>query len=209
VTADPILPGLWRFQAEHPDWTVDEGGEEGWEPLVGWWAISTSRGLMLIDPLVLDWRGLDALVAEHGGCAGIVRTIHWHQRSVAEGSERYGVEVWAGREPNGSERPHSDHALADGQELWDGIEAFATERWDEIALWLPVQAALVFGDAMLRREGGELRVCPESWEQPEGGPERLRSRLRTLSRFPVEHVLVSHGPLVLGDGLGQLQAATG
>lgn len=208
MSADAILPGLWRFEAQHPDWTEEEGGEDGWERLVAWWALSTSRGVLLIDPLVFEWEELDALIDEHGGCAGIVRTMHWHQRSIAEAAERYGSEVWAGRVADGAELQPSDHPLADGQKLWDGIAAFATERGDEIGLWLPAQAALVFGDAMLRREHGELRVCPDSWGQPDGGPERLRVLLRGLSRFPVEHVLVAHGPLVLGGGLEQLQAAT-
>jgi hypothetical protein len=32
--------------------------------------------------------------------------------------------------------------------------------------------------------------------------------LADLTDLPVEHVLVSHGPLVLGDGLASLRRAT-
>jgi len=88
------------------------------------------------------------------------------------------------------------------------LRVIDVERADEIALWLPRQRALIFGDAMIRTRAGELRVCPESWTQPEGGPARLRSLLSALSGLPVEHVLVSHGPLVLGDGLASLRGAT-
>lgn len=49
-----VLEGLWRFEAAHPDWTEDEGGEEGWDRIVVWWAVTTTRGVLLIDPLVLD-----------------------------------------------------------------------------------------------------------------------------------------------------------
>jgi hypothetical protein len=202
-----ILPGLWRFSAEHPDWTEEEGGEDGWDPVVAWWATSTSRGLLLIDPLVTDWDALDELVAAHGGCAGVVRTIHWHQRSVAAAGARYNASVWA--MPASEPREPFDHELPDRGELWDGIQAFALERHDEAALWLPEQAALLFGDAMLRRDDGQLRVCPDSWTQPVGGPDRLRAGLRALTQFPVEHVLVSHGPLVLGGGFEALRAAVG
>jgi hypothetical protein len=87
--------------------------------------------------------------------------------------------------------------------------AFEMERADELALWLPVQAALLFGDAMLRSAAGELRTCPDSWLQPDGGPARLRALLGGLAELPVEHVLVSHGPLVLGNGLMSLRAAIG
>jgi hypothetical protein len=185
-----LLPGLWQFDSAHPEWTEEDGGEEGWGEVVAWWAVSTSRGLLLVDPLVFDWDELDRMVGEHGGCGGVVRTIHWHQRSVAEAADRYGVEVWS-----------------QSGELWDGIQACSVERADEIALWLPAQAALIFGDAMLRRESGQLRVCPDSWGQPEGGPARLRVVLGELASFPVEHVLVSHGPAVVGDGLESLRAA--
>ena len=200
-----VLEGLWRFEATHPEWTEEEGGEDGWEPLVSWWAIACSHGLVLIDPLVADWSGLDGLVAEHGRCAGVIRTCHWHQRSVGEVAARYGAEVWA--KPDADGKVAYDRAVADRDELWDGIRAFEVQRADEIALWLPAQAALAFGDAMLRSAWGELRVCPESWTQPPGGRTELQRLLLRLSELPVRHVLVSHGPLVLGDGLAALNAA--
>lgn len=202
-----ILEGLWRFEALHPEWTEDEGGDDGWEQSVAWWAIASSQGLVLVDPLVFDWTALDRLVGESGGCAGVVRTCHWHQRSSAKAAARYRVGMWA-RSPRGRAAPHSfDHAVTNGQVLFDGLQTLDVERADEIALWLPAQAVLLFGDAMLRSHAGGLQVCPGSWLQPEGGPARLRAVLSRLTEFPVEHVLVSHGPLVLGNGLASLQAA--
>ncbi len=203
-----ILDGLWQFEARHPEWTEDEGGDEdGWEPEVAWWAITSSRGLVLVDPLVENFEALDGLLAETGGCAGILRTCHWHQRSVAALAQRYGVEVWAKPPPDGTPHHAFDHSLQDGDELFDGWRVTDVERRDEIAFWLPRQRALVFGDAMIRRRTGELRVCPESWTQPPKGRARLREILTGLLELPVEHVLVAHGPLVLGDGASGLQAA--
>ena len=69
------------------------------------------------------------------------------------------------------------------------------------------QAGLLFGDAMLRAESGELRVCPDSWLQPEGGPSRLRARLRALAESLSSTFSYRTGPLVLGEGLASLQAA--
>jgi hypothetical protein len=204
---DEILEGLWRFEAIHPEWTEDEGGEDGWEPSVAWWAVDSPRGLVLIDPLVTDWAALDHLVQAHGGCGGIVRTCHWHQRSVAEAAARYGTEVWAEPPPDGPPRHPLDHALRDGDEALDQLVIRDVQRNDELALWLPKQAALLFGDAMLRRASGQLRMCPDSWLQPPGGPARLQAILGQLAELPIEHVLVSHGPLVLGDGLASLQSA--
>jgi hypothetical protein len=207
-----IIEGLWRFEALLPDWTENEGDEEGWDQSVAWWAVATDAGLVLIDPLVDDWDAVDQLVAGGagggGGCIGVVRTCCWHQRSVADVAGRYGVDVWARPHPDDAARYPFHHAVGDGDEPFDGLRVIDVERADEIALWLPGPGALVFGDAMIRTHAGDLRVCPDSWTQPEGGPARLRSLLGALSDLPVEHALVSHGPLVLGAGLASLRSAT-
>ena len=202
-----IIQGLWRFEALHPEWTEEEG-EDGWEQSVGWWAVAAPDGLVLIDPLIDDWDALDALVAAASGCAGVVRTCHWHQRSIADVASRYGVPIWARRDPDGPVRQGFDVAVSDHDEIFERLQVIDVERADEVALWLPRLQALIFGDAMIRSSAGELRVCPESWTQPAGGPARLRALLGALVDFPVEHVLVSHGPLVLGDGAASLRRAT-
>lgn len=208
MTQVPQLPdGLWRFETLHPEWTEDEGGEDGWEPQVAWWAVGTTDGLVLIDPLIDDWPALDRLIGENRGLAGVIRTCHWHQRSIRELTRRHRVELWARPAPPGVRSLPYDHPVADGDEVFDGWRIIDVERADEIALWLPEQRALVFGDVMLRRGDGELRVCPDSWTQPDGGPARLREILRRLTVLPVEDVLVSHGPLVLGDGSAALRSA--
>ena len=207
-TTGEIIDGLWRFEALHPEWTQNEGGEDGWEQQVSWWAVATAHGLVLIDPLVDDWGALDRLVAGRDGCAGVVRTCHWHQRSVSEVAARYTAEVWAKQHGDGRVPYAFDHAIGDREELFGELRVFDVERADEVALWLPRQAALLFGDAMIRTRAGDLRVCPDSWAQPEGGPTRLRELLRGLTALPVEHVLVSHGPLVLGGGAASLRTAT-
>lgn len=207
ASGETVLEGLWRFAARHPEWTEDEGGAEGWEPNVGWWAVDSTAGLLLVDPLVTDWAVLDRLVDAQGGCGGILRTCHWHQRSIAEAAGRYGCEVWAKPPPDGVARHHYDHPTVSGLQAVGGVLAFDVERGDEIALWLPGHHALAFGDAMLRRDAGALMTCPPSWLQPEGGPARLRAVLAGLLELPIEHVLVSHGPLVLGGGAAALRAA--
>jgi glyoxylase-like metal-dependent hydrolase (beta-lactamase superfamily II) len=206
--ADEVLSGLWRDVALHPEWTEDEGGDEGWEPEVAWYAVASSDGLVLIDPLVSDWNALDELVAAQGGCAGIIRTCHWHQRSIPEAADRYGAAVWARPPLSNDVGPPFDRQLTDGLELF-GLRVIDIERIDEVGLWLAARGALIFGDAMLRRDPGTLVMCPASWIQPSDGHERLREILTGLTDLPVEHVLVSHGPLVLGDGLTALKAAVG
>jgi glyoxylase-like metal-dependent hydrolase (beta-lactamase superfamily II) len=209
-----VVEGLWRFVALHPDsnspeWTAAaDAGEDGWDQLVSWWVVAVPGGLVLIDPLVEDWQALDLLLSDRGDCLGIVRTSHWHQRSVAEAASRYGVDVWAKRHPDGGAGYVVDQEIRDRDQLFGSLRVIDVERADEIALWLGEQEALVFGDAMLRGSSGELRVCPESWLQPAGGPARLRALLRGLTELAPRHVLVSHGPFVLGDGLASLDGAT-
>jgi hypothetical protein len=203
-----ILQGLWRFEALHPEWTEEEREEDGWEQSVAWWAVAAPAGLVLIDPLIDDWEALDSLVEGASGCLGIVRTCHWHQRSIDQVVSRYNVSVWARRDPDGNVPHVLDHAVGDREVPFESLRIIDVERADEVAVWLPHQRALVFGDAMVRSAAGELRVCPDSWTQPEGGAARLRALLGDLTALPVEHVLVSHGPLVLGDGLASLRRAT-
>jgi hypothetical protein len=191
-----ILDGLWRFTAVHPEW--EEG--EDWDAEVAWWALRGARGLVLIDPLVEDWDGLDRLVAEAGGCAGIIRTLHFHERSIAEAAARYAAEIWARTPPPSLDSGPFDHAVGGETELPGGLEAHELIRDDEIALWLPAQRALAFGDAMLRDPAGRLTMCPEPWVERVGGRARLRQDLAPLQDRRAQHVLVSHGPLVLDDG---------
>lgn len=194
-SAEEILADLWRFTARHPEWEEDED----WDPEVAWWAVLRPGGLVLIDPLVPDWDELDRLVELAGGCAGILRTVFFHQRSIGEASRRYGAEIWARRPPPNIAAEHFDHAVGEDQ-LPEDLHAFDVLRDDEIAVWLPEQRALAFGDAMVRDHAGRLSMCPESWVKRVGGWPALRERLAPLAELEPQHVLVSHGPLVLGDG---------
>jgi hypothetical protein len=57
----------------------------------------------------------------------------------------------------------------------------------------------VFGDVVLGKEGGSMRLCPASslvWCTHDD----LVDSLRPLLDLPVEHVLVSHGDPVIGTG---------
>lgn len=202
---DPIiiLPGLWRWQAVHPAW---EQGDD-WEPEVAWWLVRTPAGAVLIDPLVEDWDGLDAVVQAAGGCAAIVRTCWWHERSIEAASHRYDSEVWARQPSAGAPSRRLDHLVDDGEELPGGLQAFNVLRDDEIGVWLPAQSALAFGDVMVRDGDGRLSMCPESWIARAGGHPALRAVLAPLQSLGAEHVLVSHGPLVLGDGRAALRRA--
>jgi hypothetical protein len=210
-----VLDGLWRFESVHPDWSDDN---DGWDPEVAWWAVATQAGLVLVDPLLQDRdrQALDGLVEAAGGCAGIVRTTLWHERSIPELAERYHAEVWAGRPPEGAPPLVLHHVLEPEasairvlqRPLPSGLVAHFMPRQDEIALWLPKQRALLFGDVVIRDPDGRLRTCPDAWLHADDGPRRLRAALTELLGLPIEHALVAHGPPILRDGATALAAAT-
>jgi glyoxylase-like metal-dependent hydrolase (beta-lactamase superfamily II) len=191
-----ILPGVWRFTAVHPDWD----GDEDWDPEIAWWAIRTEPGLLLVDPLVDDWEALDALAEAAGGCAGIVRLMHFHQRSIAAAASRYRAPVWARPAPARVPQHPFDRALEHGETPTPGVTAFQVPRDDEVVLWLAGHRALLAGDVLLREADGTLDLCPESWVSRDRGRAGLRESLAGIVQLGAAHVLVCHGPLVLGDG---------
>lgn len=206
---EEILAQLYRFEQVHPTWTGDDLGELGCDGVVSWWAVCTAAGLVLVDPLVDDWRDVDDLVKRHGRCAAIVRTCYWHQRSVTEAANRFGTEVWALQPPTpGPPRPF-DQAAVSGERMPGGLIPYPVDRYDEIVIWLPAQAALISGDVLLRNRAGELSLCPTSWLAPDDGPKQVRAALGALPDLKMDHVLVSHGPLVLGGGHSELTRVIG
>jgi hypothetical protein len=74
---------------------------------------------------------------------------------------------------------------------------------------IPAHCALVFGDAVVET-GGELRV----WDDPLDSERRRRwwherylPTLERLAALEAEHVLVTHGQAVLGEGAAALRRA--
>ncbi len=80
----------------------------------------------------------------------------------------------------------------------------------EAVYWLPEQRALVVGDVLLgagakpRATDDPLRLCPERW-LGKSTHDDVRRALAPLLELPVEHVLVSHGAPVVGNGRRELR----
>lgn len=212
-----LRPGLWRWTADHPEWTEEEGGAEGWQPEVSSFAVHEPGELVLVDPLVPEdeaarfWRALDADVERHGTPA-VVLTVFWHTRSSQAILDRYpGAEVWApaAAEDRARERVPVAHPYGDGDRLPAGIEAKTTEHRAEALLWLERHRALVAGDILLGTAEGGVRVCPDSWLRPGVTPQQLREGLRSLLELPVELILLAHGAPVTENGHAALAEALG
>ncbi|HEX8120091.1 MAG TPA: hypothetical protein VF549_02390 [Solirubrobacteraceae bacterium] len=192
---DELLPGLWRWTAKHPAWNPggEPGGVDDWPEDVGCVAYAAPRALVLVDPLVpepafLD--DLDALVEERDLPVSILQTVRFHSRSRDELERRYADRL--------------------APEPGPGVEPVPIAGAGETMVWLSEPRALVPGDRLLGDGAGGLRMSPDSWMRYLGLDQAgLAESLRPLLDLPVEHVIVSHGEPVLGDGRAVIARAIG
>ena len=189
-----IRDGLWRWTTPHPDW---EAGEE-WEQDVGCLYYEGPDAVVLVDPLVPSdeadafWDALDRDVEHAQRPMVVLRTVHWHQRSIDDVLARYpGARSWDGR----------------NESLPAGVAAHPAARKHETLFWIDEHRALVSGDVLLGTADGGVRPCPDSWLPNGVSGEDLRESLRPLLELPIELLLVSHGRPVLAKGRDVLAKA--
>jgi glyoxylase-like metal-dependent hydrolase (beta-lactamase superfamily II) len=191
---EEIAPGLKRWTARHADWNED----------VASLAVTTSDGLVLIDPIEPP--------PSLGEPVHVLLTVYWHARSTARAAR-----VWAPKRSQRALRTRGievAHPFRAGDALPGDIQAFQTPRAAEVLFWLPEQRALAVGDVLLgsgAKPGATadaLRLCPERWLGT-GTHADLRAMLRPLLKLPVERVLVSHGAPVLSGAREALAAVSG
>ena len=208
---DEPAPGLWTWQARHPEWHPGEFGR-----VVRSWAVEVERGVVLVDPLLPadgaeTAAALDAVVAARP--VTIVITIPYHARSSAELSARYGGAPVLGHENCASrfDGGVAFHAIAPGDALPHGMRVLAvgSPRRTEQPLWIPERRALALGDAIVGADDG-LRV----WLQREITParerwftEKLAPTLRPLIELGPDAALVTHGPPVVTNATAALTGA--
>ena len=205
-----LRPGLWHWQAPHPDWQASEP----WDPMVSSYAIDDGERLLLFDPLAVPSE-LEERTA--GRDAAIVLTAPWHERDTQSLVDRLGVPVftpppesaedlmqkygitaeqagdgspdlaWLFREGKGEPRPYSS-----GAGLPAGVEAFPGREPDnEFVLWIEDYRAIIAGDTLV--DFGEGLVIPPEWLREAMPREQVAAGLRPLLDLPVEHVLLTHG----------------
>jgi hypothetical protein len=178
-----LRPGLWTWTAQHPDWTEDQGGPDGWKQEVRSYAYDSGACLVLFDPIAPPTL-LEGLVEAQD--IAVVLTAAWHRRSADECVERYGA-----------------HVFAPTDDLPGDVEAKPTYYAEEFAYWIPRHAALVTGDAFGNEGGFKVQY---TW-LPEGvTAAQMREGLQPLLELPIELILVTHGEPV-EDGREVLRAA--
>ena len=197
-----IAPGLRYWKARHPQWN----GATEWPEGVGCVYYEAADALALIDPLLPRGRGesflaaLDRDVARLDRPVVVMLTAPWHKRDAASIAERYGTTVWA--HPAAQVRiPFATQAGP----LPDGIETFSAGGvWEgDVAFYIRPQRALVVAEFFMGVDGA-LRVCPSPALQDRAAFE---TSLQKLLRWPIDHVLVSHGEPVIGNGGQRIREA--
>lgn len=199
---DELRPGLWTWTGEHPSWTPDQGGPEGWEQEVRSYALDAGDRLVLFDPLVA---AADVETLARGRPIVVLLTNYWHRRSSAELVEALHADVHAPAATiDEFDFPARPYRL--GDVLPGGVEPQVAAYRDESNLWIRELAALVTGDTFPSGPSG-FRLQPDSWlEEGLTAAARLE-RLAPLLELPVELLLPTHGVPVVQDACGVLARA--
>jgi glyoxylase-like metal-dependent hydrolase (beta-lactamase superfamily II) len=203
-----LRPGLWHWQAPHPDWTPDEP----WPQVVSSCAIDDGVRLLLVDPLAVPGEILE-LAADRE--AIVVLTAPWHERDTRALVEHLGAPVFTpppdkaedlvqkfgitleqarGGSPDlawllagvGGEA----HLYAAGDQLPGEIQAWLGREHNDMVWWVDRLGAVISGDTLVDFGRG-LQI--NDWLRGGVTREEIAERLRPLLELPVEIVLSAHG----------------
>ena len=194
-----VRPGVWHWQAPHPDWSE----EEWWPELVSSYAIQTGDQFLLTDPLAVPDELRERATA-------VLLTAPYHERDARklglpihtppadtwqDWVDKFGIDPDKVRGMESEDlawlRAGEGEGHFHGPGEWPfGIQAYAGREDNDVILWLPDVGALVcgdtisdFGDGIDIHLGGRKHVTKE----------QVQERLRPLLDLPVELVLPAHG----------------
>ena len=214
---EELAPGIHRWTAPHPEWRPRSEEVESY-------ALVAGEALLLVDPLLpadADERRspllaeLELMVAAATRVEMLV-TVPYHTRSAEALYERYAPErptrIWGHALVRRRLRPETPlevvpmGAAGTAAPIAGGAaEAYTVgrPRRSEHPVYVPELRAAVFGDAVVGARGGlrfwYLSSTDDAWYRDVFAPT-----LAPLAERPLEHVLVTHGPPVIGDGQRQL-----
>jgi len=192
-------PGLWHWEALHPDWEPSQPWQEVYgagAPLVSSYAIDDGDRLLLFDPLPVPSE-IEELAAERQ--TAIVLTCPWHERDARSLVERLGVPVFVPPPDEGTPDvawllagdTGEGHLFSAGDRLPVGVEAFPGKEPNDVVLWLENRRAVIAGDTLV--DFGHGFEIPLVWLGQGVTREQIAEGLRPLLALPVEHVLATHG----------------
>jgi hypothetical protein len=215
---DELVAGIHRWSAPHPEWRPRS--EE-----VQSYALVAGEALLLADPLLppeTDERRPPLLaqlelLAAAAARVELLITIPYHTRSAEELYGRFAdqrpTRLWGHalvrkrlRQGTPLETIPVGAAGTAASIAGGAAEAFTIgrPRRSEHPLYVPSLRALVFGDAVVGAQGGLRFWTLSSGTGADWYRDVFAPSLAPLAEQPVEHVLVTHGPPVIGDGQRQL-----
>jgi hypothetical protein len=203
-----LQPGLWHWQAPHPDWTP----AERWPQVVSSYAIDDGARVLLFDPLAVPTEMLE-LAADRE--LVVVLTAPWHERDTKSLVEHLGVRVFVpppdtaddlirkfGATPEQAAGGSPDVAwllargtgegqlYSAGDRLPIGIEVLLGREHNDLVIWIDRVGAVISGDTLVDFGRG-LEI--NDWLRGGVTREEVAERLRPLLERPVEVVLPTHG----------------
>lgn len=188
-------PGVYFWQARHPDWVPDDG----WDEVVTSYALDEGEQLVVIDPLAPPPE-LEQLASKRETV--IELTCQWHRRDAEQLATRLGAPLYVpAPNPDDQGPPVDAERYAPGDRLPGGIEAWRGLDETDLVLWAARHGAVIAGDALIDR--GEGLLLPRDWAEKRGGPEPIRQALAPLLQRDVEVVLPTHGLPTDRDALGR------
>ena len=206
-----LQPGLWHWQAPHPEWTHDQW----WPQDVSSYAFDDGTRLLLFDPLAVPEEILE-LAGDREPV--VVLTAPWHERDARSLVERFGTPVFTpppdtaadlvrkyGLDPEQiPEGWHSSdvdwlvvegrgeaHVFGAGDRLPIGVEVFAGRSHNDVVLWIERVGAIVTGDSLVDFDRG-FEVPDEVLEHGVTR-EQVIEDLQPLLQLPVDIVMPAHG----------------
>jgi glyoxylase-like metal-dependent hydrolase (beta-lactamase superfamily II) len=190
-------PGVYFWQARHPDWEANEG----WEEIVTSYALDDGEQLIVIDPLAAP-QDIELLAGKRE--TSIVLTCPWHARDAANLADRLDARIYLPPPDEGDPSPVDGTVYAAGDDIGLGIEAIRGLEDGDLVLWIAKHSAVVAGDTLIDR--GEGLILPLDWAARHGDPEAIKQSLRLLLDYPVEVVLPTHGLPADRDALARALA---
>ena len=178
-----IQPGIWHWEAPHPDWHPEWPHTD-----VSSYAIEVGGRLLIIDPLAVPSE-IEELAA--GSNPAIVLTNAWHRRDAIPLAERIKAPIYVPPPDPADPDPVPGEIYEVGDRLPVGVEAFPGREPNDPMLWIEAKRALVSGDTLLDK--GEGLMFPVDWVPDGVQPEDVLDSLRPLLDLPVEIVLPTHG----------------
>ena len=190
-----MKPGVWHWQAPHPEWTAPE---DWTQTDVSSYALDDGQRLLLFDPLEVP-ADIEHLASNRESL--IVLTCPWHRRDAQALAQQHRWPIHVPPPDPPDPDPVEGQVFEAGQRLPVGIEAILGMEPNDLLLWVAGHRALVAGDTLVDR--GDGLVFPLDWADRGTGesPDKILERLRDLLELPIELVLPTHGAPADGAAL--------